>query len=348
MAISIDIDHNQEQRSGSRSFPNDILPRVPEFSDVLRARKVVRRYLSPTPLIAAPALSAQLGFNLWFKCETALPTGAFKVRGGLFLVDQLPTHLKRRGVVTASTGNHGQSIAYAAQAAGVQATIFVPEAANDLKVAAMRLLGARVEFAGRDFFETCIAAIESARENESYFVHPANEPALVAGVATYAVEILEELPDVDVLFVPVGGGSGLSGASIIKQALKPSLELYGVQATGAPASTESWRERTLLKFDRADTFAEGIATREAFELPSLLFWDRVNDMVLVNDTDIRRSMLTIMTHARVIAEGAGAASLAAAVSRQSTLHGKNVVCVVSGGNVTMDALRQLVNEEQPW
>jgi threonine dehydratase len=324
------------------------MPWLPGLDDVLRARKALIGRLPRTPLVAAPALSERLGFNLWLKLETVLPTGAFKVRGGVFLASLLPEAVKRRGVVTASTGNHGQSIAYAAGDAGVDATIFVPVGANEVKVASMRRLGAAIEFAGGDFFETTRAAEAYAAESGAYYVHPANEPALIAGVGTCSLEIVEELPEIDALFVPIGGGSGLSGASIAAKAIKPSLRLVGVQSIGAPISVESWRARTLLKGDRIETFAEGIATREAFDLPSKLFWDRVDDMALVSDTDLKRSMLTIMSYTRVVAEGAGAAALAAAYRSRGELRGQNVVCVVSGGNVAFDALKQIVNEEQPW
>jgi threonine dehydratase len=187
----------------------------------------------------------------------------------------------------------------------------------------------------------------AAREG-AYLVHPANEPALVAGVATYSLEVLEDLPETDVMFVPIGGGSGVSGASLVTGAVKPSVRLFGVQSSGAPAVFESWKQRSLLKLETVQTFAEGIATREAFDLPSNIFWDRVEEIVLVADTDIKRSMLTIMEHGRIVAEGAGAAALAAAFAMRDQLQGQTVVCVVSGGNVTSDSIQQIVKEEQPW
>ncbi len=324
------------------------MPWVPEMVDVLRARRIISRWLPRTPLIQLPTLSERLGFNLWLKAEAVLPTGSFKVRGGLNLLSMLPDELKKRGVVTASTGNHGQSIAYAASMGGGRATIFVPEGANQLKVDSMRRMGADVVFAGRDFAESCDAMETFAASDGAYLVHPANEPALIAGVATGSLEVLEDLPDTDALFVPIGGGSGVSGASIVVGALKPTLHLFGVQSTGAPAVYESWKARSLKKLEHVQTFAEGIATREAFDLPARIFWEQVDEIVLVTDTDIKRSMLTILEHGRIVAEGAGAASLAAAIARRDQLQEKNVVCVVSGGNVTAQSIQQIVNEEQPW
>jgi threonine dehydratase len=330
------------------AYPNQVMPWIPGMDDVLRAADVIATWLPRTPLIHLPALSAQTGVNIWLKAEAVLPTGSFKVRGGINLMSLLPDALKQRGVVTASTGNHGQSIAFAAQIAGVRATIFVPEGANPLKVASMLRMGADVVFAGRDFAESCEAMDAFAAREGAYLVHPANEPALIAGVATYTREILEDKPDTAVMFVPIGGGSGVSGASLVALAMKPELRLYGVQAAGAPAVYESRKAGRLLKLDQMQTFAEGVATREAFDLPSKIFWNRVDEIVLVTDTDIKRSMLTIMEQGRIVAEGAGAAALAAAVSMRDQLQGQNVVCVASGGNVTIDSIKQIVNEEQPW
>lgn len=330
------------------AYSNQVMPWIPDMDDVLRASEVIARWIPRSPLIHLPALSETFGVNFWLKAEAVLPTGSFKVRGGINLMSLLPEHLKQRGVVTASTGNHGQSIAFAASKAGVRATIFVPEGGNPLKVASMRRMGAEVVFAGRDFAESCDAMDAFAAREGAYLIHPANEPALIAGVATYTREVLEDKPDTDVMFVPIGGGSGVSGASIVAEAMKPDLRLYGVQAAGAPAVYESRKSGRLLKLDRMQTFAEGVATREAFDLPSKIFWSRVDEIVLVTDTDMKRSMLTIMEQGRIVAEGAGAAALAAAVSMRDQLQGMTVVCVASGGNVTMDSIKQIVNEEQPW
>jgi threonine dehydratase len=318
------------------------------MEDVLRARKVIAQQLPRTPLIPIPIASERFGFNLWLKAELLLPTGSFKVRGGLNLMSNLPADVARSGVVTASTGNHGQSIAYAARTAGIKSTIFVPERANELKVASMRRLGAEVHLIGNDFFESCLAMDRFAEENGVYRVHPANEPSIVAGVGTYAFEIFEDLPSVDAIFVAVGGGSGLSGVSVVSRALKPQTRVFGAQSTGAPAAYESWKARELKKLDRMETFAEGIATREAFDLPARLFWDQVEEIVLVSDTDIKKSMLTSLEQGRIVSEGAGAAALAAALERRDQLRGLNVVCVASGGNITTHQLRQIMNEEQPW
>ncbi len=322
--------------------------RLPTMDDVARAREVVARHLSPTPLLNTPALDERLGFQAYLKCENLQPVGAFKVRGGIFLMSDLTPDERQRGVVTASTGNHGQSIAYAARESGVLATIWVPDEANPLKVASMRQLGAEVRFSGRDFDESRMAAEQDAAERGATFIASANDWRLIAGVATYTVEMLESAPDLDVLIVPAGGGSGLAGACLAGKSLSPGLRVIGVQAAGAPVIYESWRKRELIELDRADTFAEGLATRVAFSLPAQILWRLVDDFQLVTDAEMRRAILTLLETARVLAEGAGAAALAAARNMRDELAGKKVGIVVSGGNLTLDTLAETLAMEQPW
>jgi threonine dehydratase len=321
---------------------------IPTLQDVYLARKTVARFLTPTPLLHPEALSSRLGFELFLKCENLQPTGSFKVRGGLNFMSQLSAGERDRGVVTASTGNHGQSIAYAAREFGVRAIIFVPEGANALKVAEMRRLGAEVVFDGTDFDQSRESAALRARRDGMYFVHSANEQALISGVATYVLEMLDAVPDLDYLFIPGGAGSGLSGACIAGKAINPDLRVIGVQATGAPVMYESWQRRELLTFDRMETFAEGVATRVAFELPSHIIWKHVDGFRLVSDTEMRRGIVTILESTKILAEGAGAAALAGAVQMRSRLAGKKVGCVISGGNLTLDGLKQALDEERSW
>ena len=321
---------------------------LPTLEDVFRARSVIRRYLPPTPLLRSEALSERLGFDVMIKCENVQPTGAFKVRGGLYFMSRLDDAARARGVVAASTGNHGQSIAYAAREFKTTATVFVPEGANPLKVVAMRRLGADVIEFGNDF-DDCLE--ESERHGErtgAVFIHSANEPDLIAGVATHTLEIVEQEPDVEAVFVAIGGGSGLCGAVIAGKGIKPDLEVVGVQAELAPVVRDSWQAKTLLRYDTAPTFAEGVATREAFSLPAAILWDRVDDIMVVSDSDLKRSMLTLLETTRLVAEGAGAAGLAGAYRRREDLKGKKVAVIVSGGNVTLEGLAQAMREERAW
>ena len=321
---------------------------VPDLSDVFRARRVIRQYLPPTPAIESPVLSERFGCRVIVKCENLQPIGAFKIRGGIYLLSQLSDSERAAGVVAASTGNHGQSIAYAAKLFGVKATIFVPNGANPLKVAAMKRLGAEIQFACDDFVDCHCEAERFAKDNSQYFIHSANVPELIAGVGTATLELLEEYPDLDAMFVAVGGGSGVCGACITAKAISPQLKVYGVQAEGAPAVYESWRDRKLKRLGPTHTFAEGIAVSEAFGLPARIMWDSIEDMVLVSDADLRRSMLTLLETTRMIAEGAGAAALAGLHQTRDQLQGKNVAVVLSGGNLTLEALEQTLAEERPW
>lgn len=321
---------------------------IPTLLDVYRARRVVDRFLPRTPLLAPPALAARLGCEVHVKCENLQPIGAFKVRGGLNLLSLLTPEERTLGVVTASTGNHGQSIAYAARTFATRATIFVPEGSNPLKVAAIHGLGAEVVVAGHDFDASFAAAAEAAADRGALFVHPANEPRLIAGVATSTLEILEAVPDLDVLIVPVGGGSGLSGAVVVGKALNPRLTVIGVQATGASAVHDSWRRREMIAHERVETFAEGLATRVAHDLPARIIWDGVDDIRLVSDAEMRRALLTLLETTRLLAEGAGAAALAAAYAMREELVGRKVAVILSGGNLTLDALAEALATERPW
>ena len=216
---------------------------VPDLADVLAARQRIAPYLQPTPLYRYPALDALTGARVWVKHENHLPVGAFKVRGGVNLISQLTPAERDRGVIAASTGNHGQSVAYAAHLFGVRAVICVPEQANPVKVESMQALGAEVVFAGRDFDEAREHCEQQAAEHGYRYVHSGNEPQLIAGVATYTLEILQTQPDTDVIVVPVGGGSGAAGACVVAKTVRPSIEVIAVQSQAAPAAYRSWRAR---------------------------------------------------------------------------------------------------------
>jgi threonine dehydratase len=259
---------------------------VPTLADVLEARRRILPHLRPTPLFGYAGLDELLGAEVLVKHENHQPVGAFKVRGGVNLISQLSAEERKRGVIAASTGNHGQSIAYAARLFGVQATICVPEQVNPVKVAAMRGLGAELVFHGRDFDDARQHCEQLAKEHGYRYVHSGNEPLLIAGVATETLEILEEQPHTDVIVVPVGGGSGAAGACIVTKAINPAIRVIGVQSDAAPAAFRSWRERRLVE-DRMNTWAEGLATRTAFELPQQILWRWLDDFVLVSDDEIR-------------------------------------------------------------
>jgi threonine dehydratase len=312
---------------------------APTFTDVLQARRNIAQYLPRTPLAHYPALDELLGARVLVKHENHLPTGAFKVRGGVNLVSQLSPEERARGVVAASTGNHGQSVAYAAQLFGVAATIVVPEGANALKIQAMRNYGAEVVLHGKDFDEARVYCEMLAIEKNMRYVHSGNELLLIAGVGTIALEIFEDAPDVGTIFVPVGGGSGAAGACLVAKTINPQVRIVGVQAERAPAAYKSWRAKELLE-DRMETEAEGLATRVAFELPQNILWELLDDFVLVSEDEIRWSLVHYIEKAHTLAEGAGAAPLAAALKLRGRLSRQPLALVLSGGNVTVEQLRK--------
>lgn len=314
----------------------------PTITDVYRARAVVSRFLRPTPLLKPAALGEALGCEAWLKCENLQPIGAFKVRGGLNLVSRLTAEERERGVITASTGNHGQSIAFAARAFGVKAVIAAPQGANPYKVEAMRRLGAEVVLRGKDFDEAREWVEEEAQRRGYRYVHSMNEPLLIAGVATAYLEILEEVPDLDYIIVPIGGGSGASGACIVAKSLNPAIRVIGVQAERAPAVYQSWKQGRLVETPDCDTFAEGLATRVAFELPFRILRRHLDDMVLVSEEEMKAAVVLLLETAHQLAEGAGAAATAAALKMRDQLAGKRVALMLSGGNITVERLRGIL------
>jgi threonine dehydratase len=313
---------------------------TPDLADVLAARQRIGPYLQRTPLYRYPALDALTGARVWVKHENHQPVGAFKVRGGINLISQLSADDRGRGVASASTGNHGQSVAYAASLFCVQAVICVPEQANPVKVESMRALGAEVIFHGRDFDDAREYCEKLARERGYRYIHSANEPALIAGVATCALEILEAQPSIDAIVVPVGGGSGLAGASIVARAVRPSIEVIGVQAEAAPAAYRSWRARALLE-DTTTTLAEGLATRTAFEQTQRIMWDLVDDFVLISETELLQATRLMIEKTRNLVEPAGAAPLAAVLAAPERFAGRSVAIVCSGGNISPEQLVSL-------
>lgn len=318
----------------------------PTLRDIYEARPRVYRLLKPTPLIRHPLLVAELGCETWVKHENHNPTGAFKIRGGLNLVSVLGAEERARGIATASTGNHGQSLAMACGLQDVPCTIYVPRGNNPEKNAAMRGYGATVVEWGQDFDEARERCEQDTRSRNFRYVHPANEPLLVAGVGTYALEIFEELPRVDVVFVPIGGGSGASGLVTVRSGLGSRARIIGVQAVRADGFTRSWRAGQIVPGDRSDTFAEGIATRVAFEMTFNILKDELDDIVTLTEDELAEGVRMALRATHNLAEGAGAAPLSAAWKMRRELAGKTVVCVMSGGNMDTTVLRKILRTDQ--
>ncbi len=316
---------------------------APTLADVEAARDRIRPYLPATPLRNYPSLDRLTGAEVWVKHDNLLPTGAFKVRGGVNLIAQMDAATRARGVIAASTGNHGQSVALASRLFGVRATVVAPEGANPVKVEAMRDFGAEVLLQGRDFDEAREHCERLAAEHGYRYIHSGDEPHLIAGVGTHTLEVLDERPDIDAVIVPIGGGSGAAGACIVAKATRPGIEVIGAQSAQAPTAHDSWRERKLVERPNT-TVAEGLSTRTAFELPQRILRELLDDFVLMSDESILDAVGIMIEKTRTLVEPAGAAAFAALLSPQlrDRLHGKRVALICSGANISPAQLRAVM------
>ncbi len=308
--------------------------------DIRKAHARILPYVTRTPLHRYLGLDDLVGgAEVYVKHENHQRLGAFKMRGGVNFMQKLSEQERSQGVITASTGNHGQSIAYAAGLLDVHAVIVVPEGANPGKVASMRALGADVRFYGRDFDDSRDEVERLAKEDGFRYIHAAEESDLVEGVGTYGLEIMDDLPGVDVIFVPVGGGSGACGTSLAAKSIKPKVQVIGVQSSAAPATHESWRTGEMVTLDTG-TIAEGLATGVGFDYTVGILRDLLDDFVLVSDDELEKAVVLMLEHTHNLAEHAGAASLAGAIKIKDRLAGKTVVLVQSGGNISLEHLRE--------
>ena len=310
----------------------------PTLSDVIEARRRIAPYVVRTPLHHYRTLDELIGAEVYVKHENHQVLGAFKVRGALNVISLLAAEEKEAGVIVASTGNFGQGIAYAAEVFGVEANVVVPVNANPDKVESMRQLGANLVFHGGDFDDSREHAERLAQEEGYRYIHSANDPTLIAGVGTYSLEIVEDLPEVDVIIVPVGGGSGACGACIVAKSESQDKQVMGVQAASAPAAYLSWKEGRIVE-SGMETAAEGLATRSGYELTQGILREMLDDFVLVSEEELATALVLHLEKTHNLAEHAGAASLAAAIKMKDRLDGKKVVLVMSGGNVSLDQLK---------
>jgi threonine dehydratase len=317
------------------------------IESVLTARARIERYIPPTPLRRYRPLEEHVGADIVIsvKHENHQPTNSFKIRNGLAFMTSLSAEQLERGVVAASTGNHGQGIAYAGSLLGAGVTICVPIGNNPEKNAAMRSYGARVVEEGRDYDEAVQVMLRIAREKGQTVAHSTNDAAVVAGAATMTLEILERDPALDALVLAVGGGSQAVGALTVARALHPSLEVYGVQAAGASAIHDSWHAREPRTTARADTFAEGVATRRTYELTFPTLVEGLAGFVTVTDAEIAGAMRVILAATHNLVEGAGAMGLAGLLKLRDQLAGKRVGIVFCGGNIDSATLRRVLNGE---
>ncbi|TAM58297.1 pyridoxal-phosphate dependent enzyme [bacterium] len=321
-------------------FGEDEVSRL-DIADVRAAYDRIARYLPETPLVQHPAFARALGCDAWLKLESAQPTGAFKVRGGVNWMAVNVEQVRERGVVTASTGNHGQSIAYAAALYGVPAVIYAPAGANPFKVRAMEAMGAEVRLEGQDFQASVAVAERAAQEEGRRFISSGDEPLLIAGVATMALEAFARR-SFDVLIVPVGGGSNAAGAALVAKALSAQTRVIAVCSAQAPAAHDAWLRREHVRYESQSTLAEGLATRESYDLPQSLLAEYLDDFVLVDDREIAEGVRFLIEHAHQLAEPAGAAALACARRLRTEIAGASVLLPVTGANISLASLRDIM------
>jgi threonine dehydratase len=315
------------------------------FEDVLKAREFISSYLPGTPLVRSEKISAFLECDYYIKCENLQPIGAFKVRGAVNLVGTAPDEEKRAGMIAASTGNHGQAVAYAGRLFGSRVIIYAPaEKVNQAKVQAMCNLGAEVRLHGRDFDEARLEAERVAKEKGYRYVHSADEPKLIAGTGTISLEVFEKLPNADVIICPAGGGSCASGNCIAAKHLNPNVRVIAAQSAAAPAMWHAWKNHNLDPYPTMETEHEGLATRVPFEMPNRILWELLDDFVLLSDEEINDAIRLLARDAKQIAEGAGATSLAAALKLKDQLKGKKVVGILTGGNLPLERFAALMKD----
>jgi threonine dehydratase len=331
-----------EQDPGPRRGSRAGVETLPTLADVYAARERIAPYLPRTPLLRHPLLDQESGLAIRVKHENHLPTCAFKIRGGLNLVGRLSAAERARGVVAASTGNHGQSVAKAAAAHGVSSTIYVPAGCNPEKMAAIRAYGATLEEGGKDFDEARERCERDAAASGARYIHNANEPHLIAGVATYAVEIFEDVPDAGVVLVPVGGGSGACGVIAVRNAVSPTTRVIAVAAVNADAVGRSWHSGERVAGASANTFAEGVATRVTCDLTFPILKQYLDDFILLTEDELAEGVRLALRATHNLAEGAGAASIAAAMKLRDRFAGQKVVCVMSGGNIDRATLQRVL------
>ena len=311
------------------------LGKIKDAADVLK--NIVRR----TDLIHAQNTIEDN--DIYLKVENLQKTGSFKLRGASYKIANLSQEAKSKGVIACSAGNHAQGVALASQKNNIKATIFIPATAPISKVEATRKFGAEIKLIDGVYDDAYKAAVEYQKETNGTFVHPFNDEDVIAGQGTIGLEILEQLPDADAVIVPIGGGGLISGVAYAIKQIKPECKVYGVQAQGAGSMYQSLLNHKILEIPVVHTFADGTAVKRPGELTFDICSKYVDKVVTVTDDEIASAILTLMERQKLVAEGAGALSVAAAMFNKLPIEGKKTVCVISGGNIDVNILSRVIN-----
>ena len=309
---------------------------------IYHAAYVLKGVARKTDLIAAPHLVSGMG-DLYLKTENLQVTGSFKLRGASYKISQLPKGDLERGIIACSAGNHAQGVALAATHMGVRSIVCMPDGAPIMKVESTRRLGAEVRLVKGSYDDAHDEAVRLQEKTGATLIHPYDDEDVICGQGTIGLEIMDQLEGVDAVVVPVVGGGLISGVACAVKSLKPSCQVFGVQAAGASAMAESFRRGDWYASDTASTFADGIAVKNPGEITFQMVRKYVDDIVTVSDDEIAAAILNLMERQKVVAEGAGAVPVAAAMFDKLPLAGKRVVCVVSGGNIDVNILSRVIN-----
>ncbi len=311
-----------------------------EINEIFNAARVLKKVARHTSLIPAPKLKP--GTDVWLKCENLQLTGSFKLRGAYYKISQLSDEEKSRGVIACSAGNHAQGVALGATHNGIKSLICLPAGAPISKVEATKGYGAEVCLVPGVYDDAYAKAIELRDKHGYTFVHPFDDEKVIAGQGTIGLEILEDMPEVDAVIVPIGGGGLISGVAFALKTLRPNIKVYGVQSTGAPSMAASLEEGRISHLDRVSTIADGIAVKEpgvnTFEMVSKY----VDKVVTVSDDEIAAAILAMIEQHKLVAEGAGAVAAAAVMFNKLPVEGQKVVCLVSGGNIDVSTLNRVI------
>ncbi|MFQ5999245.1 MAG: threonine ammonia-lyase [Candidatus Bathyarchaeia archaeon] len=319
---------------------------VVSFQKILEARRKIRKFVTRTPTYLSVVFSQKTGAEVYLKLECFQPVGSFKIRGAVNKICSLSRSELEKGLVVASSGNHGLSVAYAAKIHGAKAVVVVPENAVKEKVEAIGNYGAGVVKYGKDYDEAYSKALEIQKKTKRTFVHPFNDPFVIAGQGTISLELLEDVPDLDAIIVPVGGGGLISGIAVAAKTLKPDIKIIGVQAEGAPAVYRSWKAGKIVEIDSVKTVADGLVARKPLDLSFRIIRKHVDDILLVTDREIGEAVLALLREAHILAEPSGATSLAALLFKYNPKPGEKVAVIVSGANISIDYLTTLLNEQK--
>ena len=307
---------------------------------IYHAAHVLKDVVRHTDLIKAPAINPNV--DIYLKPENLQVTGSFKVRGSGYMISQLSAEEKEKGVIACSAGNHAQGVALAATKYGIKSVICLPDGAPISKVEATKGYGAEVVMVEGVYDDAYAEAIRLRDEKGYTFIHPFDADNVIAGQGTIGLEIMNEMPDVDAIFVPIGGGGLISGVALAAKKLNPNVKVYGVQAAGAPSMFNSIKDDKIMRLESVSTIADGIAVKEPGENTFNYVKEFVDEIVTVTEDEIATAILTLIEQHKMIAEGAGAVSVAAAMFDKVDIKGKKVVCIVSGGNIDVTILSRVI------